>query len=350
MNTISVHTSRNYQILVGDGLLTHMGEYAARTVSGRNAVIVSDRNVWNLYGDICRDSLINSGFHVTFYTFSPGEESKSFVTYLNILNVLANNHTTRSDLLIALGGGVTGDLTGFAAATYLRGISYIQIPTSLLAMVDSSVGGKTAIDLPAGKNLVGAFYQPSLVICDTTVLSTLPAPIFRDGCAEINKYGILFDAYLFRHLENYNTSFSTENVICRCIQLKRDIVEQDEFDCNTRQLLNLGHTIGHAIEAYSDFSVSHGSAVAIGTAIITRSAISLGICDTDDGKRIVDLLESFHLPISTDIKAEKLYPYILSDKKHNGNATSFIFPEKIGRCSIKSIPDAGLERIIKAGL
>ena len=190
---------------------------------------------------------------------------------MELLNFLAENKLTRSDALIALGGGVVGDLTGFAAATYLRGIDYIQIPTTLLAAVDSSVGGKTAIDLPSGKNLVGAFYQPKLVLCDTDTLNTLPEDIFRDGCAEVIKYGVLYDAELFAHLDESGLSFDREAVIARCVELKRDVVAEDEFDRGKRQKLNLGHTIGHGIEACSGYGISHGKAVAMGMTIITKT-------------------------------------------------------------------------------
>ena len=187
MKTITVKASRNYDVLIGNGLLASLGEHAARLTKAKKAAIISDSNVWPLYGHIAVESLNNSGFDVLHYTFPAGESSKNGSTYLSILNFLAENHVTRTDCLIALGGGVVGDMTGFVAATYLRGIAYIQVPTTLLAAVDSSVGGKTAIDLPAGKNLAGAFCQPSMVLCDTDTLNTLPPEIFLDGCAEVIK-------------------------------------------------------------------------------------------------------------------------------------------------------------------
>ena len=212
---------------------------------------------------------------------------------------------TRSDLIVALGGGVTGDLAGFAAATYLRGIRFIQIPTTLLAAVDSSVGGKTAIDLPAGKNLAGAFYQPDLVLRDTDTPATLPEDIFRDGCAEVIKYGVLYDPELFVLLEKEGPAFDRETVISRCIQHKRDVVQLDERDTGLR--MKLGHTIGHGIEKCSNYTISHGKAVAAGMAIVSRSASALGHCCGETCKRIEKVLEEFSLPITTCFSAEELF-------------------------------------------
>ena len=197
MNVVKVNASTAYEVMIGSGLLSSLGQEVAKVTKVGKAAIVSDSNVWPLYGKNAQERLENAGFSVISFVFPAGESSKSGATYLALMNFLAQNHVTRSDCLIALGGGVVGDLTGFAAATYLRGISFIQVPTTLLAAVDSSVGGKTAIDLECGKNLVGAFYQPKLVLCDTDALHSLPADTFRDGCAEVIKYGILYDPQLF---------------------------------------------------------------------------------------------------------------------------------------------------------
>ena len=207
MNAVTVNTSKSYQVKIGDRLLSRLGEETGAVCPKGTAVIVSDSNVWPLYGKIAEESLKNSGFSVHSYVFPAGEQQKNAETYLKLLTFLAENKVTRSDCLIALGGGVVGDLTGFVAATYLRGIGYIQVPTTLLAAVDSSVGGKTAIDLPVGKNLVGAFCQPRLVLCDVDTLDTLPVEIFRDGCAEVIKYGILYDQALFEELFRSGPSY-----------------------------------------------------------------------------------------------------------------------------------------------
>ncbi|MBO5317039.1 MAG: 3-dehydroquinate synthase, partial [Oscillospiraceae bacterium] len=302
------------------------------------------------YGKTVQDSLTEAGFRVVCYTFSAGEASKNGQTYLSILNFLAENQLTRADALIALGGGVVGDITGFAAATYLRGIRYIQLPTTLLAMVDSSVGGKTAIDLPAGKNLAGAFCQPNLVLCDTNALRTLPREVFVDGCAEVIKYGVLFDPDLFSHLEEQGLCFDKDYVVSRCVELKRDVVRQDEFDLGLRQKLNLGHTIGHSLERLNNFALSHGQAVAIGMAIVSRAATATGICNADDTGRILKILPQFSLPVSTDYAAEKIYECALSDKKRAGATINLILPETIGNCVIKTMPIEQLLTFIEEGL
>ncbi len=350
MKTITVSASKNYDVMIGSGLLHQLGAWASTQCKSRNAAIISDSHVWPLYGEAAEKSLAEAGFSAMHYIFPAGECSKSGNTYLQILNFLAENKFTRSDIVIALGGGVVGDLTGFAAATYLRGISFVQVPTTLLAMVDSSVGGKTAIDLPAGKNLAGAFYQPCLVLCDTDTLSTLPESIFRDGCAEVIKYGILYDEDLFNHLCQKGLQFDLEAVIARCIELKRDVVEADEFDTGLRQMLNLGHTVGHAIEAKSNFTVSHGEAVAIGMAIIAKAAASYDICPRSIYERILEVLHVFHLPSETAFTPKALYSCALSDKKRSGGSVNLILPKAIGQCIISPTPVDKLESFIKAGL
>ena len=226
MNIINVTASASYDVIIGKGIMHEIGKYCKEIGSPNKVVIISDTNVWGLYGATTVKNLETAGLSVYNFVFEAGEESKNANTYLSILNYLAQKQITRSDMLIALGGGVVGDITGFAAATYLRGIAYIQVPTTLLAMVDSSVGGKTAIDLPAGKNLVGAFYQPRLVLCDTEALNTLPDNIFRDGCAEVIKYGVLYDEKLFSHLSAQGICFDRESVISRCVELKRNVVSE----------------------------------------------------------------------------------------------------------------------------
>ena len=278
------------------------------------------------------------------YVFPAGEESKNGQIFLDLLNFLAENQLTRSDMIVALGGGVVGDLAGFAAASYLRGIRFIQVPTTLLAAVDSSVGGKTAIDLPAGKNLAGAFCQPSLVLCDTDTLNSLPTDIFRDGCAEVIKYGVLYDPKLFAHLEEKGLSFDREAVITRCVELKRDVVMEDEFDTGARMKLNLGHTVGHGVEAKSHFAISHGKAVAIGMAIVSRASACA------DTPRIVALLEKFGLPTRTDYSADDLFTYTLSDKKRSGGTVNLIIPRAIGDCAITPTKVESLKSFIQAGL
>lgn len=350
MKTVTVNASKSYNVIIGNDLLSHAASYLIPIHGPCTAVIISDSNVWPLYGASLQHSLELAGYNVCHFVFPAGEASKNASTYLSIVNFLADNHITRSDILLALGGGVTGDIAGFAAATYLRGIEYVQIPTTLLSMVDSSVGGKTAIDLPAGKNLLGAFYQPSLVLCDIDTLLSLPDEVFRDGCAEVIKYGILYDEKLFSHLSAEGIHFDREFVISRCVELKRDVVAQDEFDTGARQKLNLGHTIGHGVEAQSNFAVSHGKAVAIGMAIISRAAYAKGICSDTTTGAVCDILKKFELPVNTNFTPQQLYTSALSDKKRSGSNVNLILPETIGRCQIHPVPVSELQSFIEAGM
>ena len=350
MNTIRVSTSKSYDVIIGSNLLKELGQYITAFKKCTKVAIISDSTVWPLYGKIVTDSLDASNIPSCSYVFPAGEASKNGETYLAILNFLAENRITRSDMIIALGGGVVGDITGFASATYLRGVGYIQIPTTLLAMVDSSVGGKTAIDLPAGKNLAGAFCQPKLVLCDIDTLNTLPASIFRDGCAEVIKYSILYDETLFKHLQKHKLNFDRELVISRCVELKKNVVEQDEFDTGERQKLNLGHTLGHGIEAESNYTISHGQAVAIGMVLVSKAGLKMEICSEETKMNIVSLIRDFGLPISTDCSAKTLYNIALSDKKRFGATINLIIPHKIGNCVIHAVPVTELLTFIEAGL
>lgn len=344
MNTVFVQASRAYYVKIGKGLISSIGKEIQNLGCVQKICIVSETNVYPLYGNAVLSSLKNAGFDVISFVFPAGEESKNPQVYLELMYFLAENKLTRTDLIVALGGGVVGDLAGFAAATYLRGIRFIQIPTTLLAAVDSSVGGKTAIDLPAGKNLMGAFSQPSLVLCDTNTLQSLPDEIFKDGCAEVIKYGILYDAELFAHLERYGLAFDLQKVITRCIELKRNVVMEDEFDTGSRMKLNLGHTIGHGVEAKSNFTLSHGKSVAIGIAIVSRAS------RCSDTNRILNVLNQFGLPTGTTYSSEETYTYTLSDKKRSGNTVNLIIPEKIGQCRIVPTPVDSLKSFIEAGL
>ncbi len=350
MNTVTVSASKTYQVHIGSSLLPQIGAYISKIHPQCKVAIISDSNVWPIYGELISRSLNDTGYTSVHYVLPAGEESKNPQQYISILNFLAENAVTRSDLLIALGGGVVGDITGFAAATYLRGVSYVQVPTSLLAMVDSSVGGKTAIDLPAGKNLVGAFYQPEMVLCDISVLKTLPDEIFIDGCAEVIKYGILFDADLFAHLTVNGLQFDREYVISRCVALKADVVCADEFDKGLRQQLNLGHTVGHSIEKNSQFAVSHGRAVAIGMAVAAKASAGCGFCEQRVLEAIVALLQKFTLPTDTDFSAEKLSDGALSDKKRLGDTVHFVLPRNIGDGFLHPVSTKDLTSFIEKGL
>ena len=350
MKTVHVKASKNYDVLIGSELISQLGTYLSDVKNCCKCAIISDSNVWPIYGETVVGALNKSGYDAVEYVFPAGEASKCTETYLRILNFLAQNHITRSDLIIALGGGVTGDMAGFAAATFLRGVDYVQIPTSLLAMVDSSVGGKTAIDLPAGKNLVGAFYQPIMVLCDIDTLKTLPEDVFRDGCAEVIKYGILYDQNLFAHLAQYKMNFDREAVIAQCVELKSNVVSMDEYDLGQRQMLNLGHTFGHCIEAQSGFTVTHGQAVAIGMCIISKIGVQLGLCDQNTHRHIRSILESFGLPTSTSYTSDSLITHALSDKKRTGGSINLIIPQAIGACTVRKTPVNELKQLLETGL
>ena len=349
MRAVSVAASRSYDIFIGSGLLHDIGQIV-RAVDGASRIcIVSDSNVFPIYGEAVTKRLTDAGFECCSFVFPAGEAYKNSDTYLNLLNYLALHQLTRTDLIIALGGGVVGDLAGFAAATYLRGIRYIQIPTTLLAAVDSSVGGKTAIDLPAGKNLAGCFWQPSLVVCDTNCLNTLPDDIFRDGCAEVIKYALLFDPELFAHLQHNGLQFDREWVIERCIKWKRDVVSRDEFDTGERRLLNLGHTLGHGVESLSSYQTSHGKAVAIGLALISRASARYGICSDETCCQILSLLNRFGLPCSAEYPADALFAAACSDKKRSGGTINLIVPQAVGTCFVRPTPIRELQSFVEAG-
>ena len=348
MRTVLVQTDRPYAVHIEAGILDRAGEFVRQSAGGQTAVLVSDDRVAALYGDRVEASLRAAGYAVLRFVFPHGEVSKNAETYLSLLNFLAEHRVTRSDAIVALGGGVVGDLAGFAAATFLRGIAYVQIPTTLLAMVDSSVGGKTAIDLTAGKNLAGAFYQPRVVLCDPEALSTLPAETFADGCAEVIKYGVILDGELFGWLREPIRP-QIDRVIERCVQIKRDVVVQDECDHGVRQLLNFGHTVGHAVEANSHFAVSHGRAVAIGMCIAARAAAK-GLCSKACAAEVEEMVARYDLPRRTEFSAAQLARAALSDKKRSGAVIHLILPESIGHCVIREVPVAELEDFIAAGL
>ena len=358
MRTVHVPASVPYDVQIGPGLLAGLGDTlrALFPRAGRYLVVTDDQvgPLW-LQKVVCPLSAADLPFSV--YTLPHGEASKTAEKLVDILNFAATEHFTRSDVFLALGGGMVGDLTGFAAACYMRGVAYVQLPTTLLAAIDSSVGGKTAVDLPAGKNLMGAFWQPRAVVCDTDTLSTLPQADFISGCAEVIKTAVLFDEPLFAQLERTGRDFDREELIARCVGHKRDVVAEDEFDTGRRALLNLGHTLGHAVEAESNYSLSHGQAVAIGLAVVCRAAAKTGVCAADVAARVDAILEKFGLPIRTDAPFPALMERMLSDKKRSGgtinvigSTINVIVPEAIGRCAIRPMGTDGAAAFMKAGL
>ncbi len=349
VDRVTIETGTPYEVLIGSGLLEQAGREIAAVVPPCRAVIVADSNVDPIYGDVVERSMTAAGFAVTRHVFPAGEPSKNLDTLTGILTAMAEAGLTRQDLAVALGGGVTGDMTGLAAALYLRGIRYVQLPTTLLAAVDSSVGGKTAVDFAGRKNIVGAFYQPSLVLCDIDTFYTLPTAVYRDGLAESVKYGVIWDAALFERFAAPDVP-DMQAVVARCVAIKGEIVAQDERDTGLRQLLNFGHTPGHAIEACSGYSVSHGHAVAAGMCIMARAATREGICVDDTAARLEAILRQAGLPTTASYPASALAAAALADKKRRGDTVTLVVPKCMGVCELHRIPVAELETFFARGL
>ena len=349
---INVGTGVPYNVVIGTGILADAGGLIARCVRGRRAVIVADSNVAPLYSRSMKESLGRAGIEASEFVFPAGEESKSVATFERLVEFLASERLTRTDFLCALGGGVTGDLAGFAASSYLRGIDFVQIPTSLLAAVDSSVGGKCGVNLAAGKNLCGAFHQPKLVLFDADVLGTLPECEFACGMAEVIKYGVIRDAAFFAELEGARGVLSGEallSAVARCVEIKADVVSRDEREGGLRRILNFGHTAAHAIEKLSGFAAHHGEAVAIGMVIAARYAEAHGVA-SDVSERIASLVRDFGLPADAaecaarhSLDAAVFSPVAMaevaaSDKKRSGGEVAIVLPKTIGSVAEQRLP------------
>lgn len=349
MRRISVLTEKQYTVYIQRGVLRNLATLLA-PYQDRKIFVLSDETVWSLYGK----ELLEAGSNLLFYPhiIPPGESSKSLRTYGEVLEQMAAAGLHRRDLLLAFGGGVVGDLGGFAAATYLRGIDFIQIPTTLLAAVDSSVGGKTAINLNRGKNLAGAFHQPIAVYIDPRFFPTLPPLIWQDGVAEMIKTGVLFDEDLFHRMaRGFSPSDAdAEALVATCIQHKADIVAEDEKDTGRRQLLNLGHTFGHAVEAHSGYTIRHGQGVAMGMAMIVRAGVSRGFGTKKLVKEIEASLENNRLPLQSPYAAEALLPYVGRDKKARGDKIHLVIAEKIGQARILEVPIEEIKNWLEASL
>lgn len=350
MRTVLVNISKAYEILIGEGLLSKVGAELKGRFAPCKVAIITDSTVLGLYGKEVADSLEAAGFPTAIFSFLSGEAQKHIGTLSDMLEFLGAEEITRTDMIVALGGGVVGDMAGFAAAIYQRGIAFIQIPTTFLAAVDSSVGGKTAIDLKAGKNMAGAFYQPKLVICDTKVLETLPEAIFADGIAETLKYGVIGNENLFAQVEKGIQKEEIPAIIEACVSMKRDIVVGDEFDHGERQFLNLGHTLGHAIEKCSLFTMSHGYAVGVGMHMIARVAEGRGIAQKGTTERICQALKNNNLPTETIFPASAIAQGAGMDKKRRGENITFIFPETIGKCRLEKVAVADLEELVEEAM
>ena len=345
-NTIHVKATKEYDIHIGAGILSGIGGFIAPLLGKCRLALLTDSNVDALYGNAIEGYLAASGYDVCKFVIPAGEASKNAANLLAFLDFMASEQLTRSDAVIAFGGGVVGDLGGLSASLYLRGVKYVQVPTTLLAAVDSSVGGKTAIDIPAGKNLVGSFYQPSLVCCDTALMDTLPKEIYRDGCAEVIKYGMILDAELYEKL--HTIPLDRERVVARCVEIKRDVVQQDEFDNGIRGLLNFGHTFGHAIEKLSNFGISHGAAVAKGMVIAAKVAPLCALCDVAD--ELSALLVQYGFDISCPYSAAEIYDALLSDKKRRGGNISLVLPKAVGECVLHTLPVDELRGLLEKAI
>lgn len=346
MKTFSIAASRSYDVIIGDDIIRESGKYIRQIYSPRKVCLITDSTVNSLYADRVMSSLEESGFSVGKIIFPSGEHAKNHNIYANILESIAGDGLSRSDLIVALGGGVVLDLAGFVAGTYMRGIDYICIPTTLLASIDTAIGGKTGINLINGKNLVGVFWQPSLVLCDYSTFSSLADEYMLDGIAEALKCAFISDAGLIPHIRSKNYEY----IIERCVSLKKSLIEVDERDKGIRQLLNFGHTIGHGIEKVTSYEVSHGKAVAKGMIGEARGAYRTGHTKQDVSSEITDILESFGFDTSLNYDSEQIYELALMDKKIFDDEISMIIPESIGRCTLKKLRLEELHSFINLGM
>lgn len=338
-------TDKNYQIYIGSDLLRQFGYQLRQVVDGDRVVMVTNPVVNRLYGNLLKQSLLNYGFEVTVLEIPEGEEQKSLQNVSKLYSELSNCNAERSTPILALGGGITGDLTGFVAATYLRGVPFIQIPTTLLAQVDSSIGGKVAVNYNQFKNKIGAFYQPKLVVSDIVTLHTLPAREFASGMAEIIKHAVIWDKNLFDYIEEnldrikaFNDNVVVEELVFRAIKIKAKIIEQDEKDLDLRNILNYGHTIGHAIETLSEFKLKHGEAVAIGMMAAGRISNKMGMLSKKDLYRMKDVLEKTGLVTKApEVDIAQLIEIMKHDKKVLAGKIRFVLLNSIGKAIMSDI-------------
>lgn len=348
MKTVKVDLgSDSYRIEIGRGLLSSVGEKLRQLTKAEKIAVVTDDHVRRIYGERIREILKGAGFDVKVIAIPAGEASKNLRVFGDVLEALAGFDMSRSDALVTLSGGVPGDLGGFAAASYMRGIDFFQIPTTILAQIDSSVGGKVAVDLRSGKNLAGAFYQPKGVFIDPDLLSTLPTRYAHDGLAEAVKYGCIGDRELFELFESIETKEdlekNIEEIILRSVLQKTKFVEEDQYDNGSRQMLNFGHTIGHAIERYFHYSTyTHGEGVAIGMSLLSAQSEKLGYTESGCTDRLRAVLKKLALPTAIGVPAEELIPHALHDKKRRGKEITLVVMKEIGRAELVKVPTEAL--------
>ena len=337
MRCVEVRAGRPYEVFIGRGLMDAAGGMIVEALGGtRMAAILTDDTVDALYGARVEQALSESGLRTCRFAMPHGEAHKTLATWEKMLAFLSEQGMTRADAVVALGGGVPGDVAGFAAACYQRGVDLVQIPTTLLAMIDSSVGGKTGVDLTAGKNLAGVFWQPAAVVADTALLSTLEPSVLADGMAEAVKYGMIADDALFASIERGEPV--TADMIFACVDCKRRLVEADERDTGARQLLNFGHSFGHAIEKASGYAVGHGAAVAAGMVVACRLSETIGLCSAETTARLRAVLRACGLPDEPPYPPASLVDTLLLDKKRSGDGITFVFCERPGRCLLRRMP------------
>lgn len=336
MEIVTVNASTKYDILIDKGILDDCGKFISEIKKTTlKAAVITDDNVDKFYGDRVMKSLEKAGFKAEKFVFPHGEASKNHKTLLDIYEFLVAKDFTRSDFIVALGGGVVGDTAGYAAATYMRGIDFIQIPTTVVSQSDSSVGGKTAVDINGGKNLVGAFHQPRLVICDTDTLNTLTPEFFADGMAEVVKHGMIKSPELFEILSTKDIKENIVDIMKRNVSIKGQVVENDEREKGERMLLNFGHTLAHALEKYYNFTgLSHGYAVSIGMSVFTHIAERRGMCSPGVADKLDALLVKCGLPITDAAPLDELYKFSLHDKKHLANGMNIVICSDIGKSKV----------------
>lgn len=328
--------NNSYEIIIERGSLKNLDVIIKKFGLGKNFAIITDDNLEKIYGRSLKKHLQKKGLTVGMFSFKKGEKSKSLKTVEEIADKMVVSGVSRDYVVIALGGGVTGDLAGFIASVFMRGIPFIQIPTSLLAMVDSSVGGKTGVDLSSGKNLIGTFNQPKLVIIDPDLLKGLPKNQIESGMAEVIKYGIIKDESFFTYIEKNLEEIMKlkqpfiDHVIYKSVQIKKKVVQNDEKEKNNRMILNYGHTYGHALEKLSNYRLLHGYAISIGMNMINKIAVNKGILKKEEAERIRNLLKKTGLPTTTMLKVKK--EDLLSDKKRKGDLLYLVLAKKIGKC------------------
>ena len=347
METIEVNTSRKYNVQLGQGLISILPQLVEPFCTGRKIGIITDDTVDALYANNVVEALTVCNYSVYKYVIPHGEESKNVSTLSGILEYFASFHFTRKDIFISIGGGVVGDITGLAAALYMRGIQFIQVPTTLLSMVDASVGGKTAVDLQAGKNLIGAFWQPSMVIADTQIITNLPEDIFAEGMAEVIKSDLIADAGIVKMIQQGTVKEHIDQMVASCIKMKRDVVEQDEYETKgLRKVLNMGHTVAHAIEKLSNFTVSHGIAVATGLVWEAKIACYLRLCKETFVSEIKEAVDAYQLYYEVPFTVDAMVEAMKSDKKNEDRRIDFVFPITYGKWEERKLETNELKEII----